>query len=41
MEQGNDGKVMLATWTDAGYTYSVSTPEISAGEMETIIRQIK
>ena len=40
-EQGNDGKVMLATWIDASYTYSVSTPEISAGEMETIIRQIK
>ena len=40
-EQGNDGKVMLATWTDAGYTYSVSTSEISAGEMETIIQQIR
>lgn len=41
MEQGNDGKVMLATWTDAGYTYSVSTPGISAEEMKTIIQQIK
>ena len=40
-EQGNDGKVMLATWTNAGYTYSVSTPEISAEEMENIIQQIK
>lgn len=41
MEQGNDGKVMLATWTDAGYTYSVSTPGISENEMENIIQQIK
>ena len=41
MEQGNDGKVMLATWTDAGYTYSVSTPGISENEMENIIKQIK
>lgn len=40
-EQGNDGKVMLATWTDAGYTYSVSTPGISESEMENIIQQIK
>ena len=40
-EQGNDGKVMLATWTDAGYTYSVSTPGISENEMENIIQQIK
>lgn len=41
MEQGKDGKVMLATWTDAGYTYSVSTPGISESEMENIIQQIK
>lgn len=40
-EQGNDGKVMLATWTNAGYTYSVSTPGISESEMENIIQQIK
>ncbi len=40
-EQGNDGKVMLATWTDAGYTYSVSTPGLSESEMENIIQQIK
>ena len=41
MEQGNDGKVMLATWTDAGYTYSVSTPGLSESEMENIIHQIE
>ena len=41
MEQGNDGKVMLATWTDAGYTYSVSTPGLSESEMENIIQQIE
>lgn len=40
-EQGDDGKVMLATWTDAGYTYSVSTPGLSESEMENIIQQIK
>ena len=41
MKQGNDGKVMLATWTDAGYTYSVSTPGLSESEMENIIHQIE
>ena len=41
MEQGNDGKVMLATWTDAGYTYSVSTLGLSESEMENIIQQIE
>lgn len=40
-EQGNDGQVMLATWTDAGYTYSVSTPGLSESEMESIIKQVK
>ena len=32
---------MLATWTDAGYTYSVSTPGLSESEMENIIQQIE
>lgn len=40
-EQGNDGKIMLATWTDAGYTYSVSTPGLSKDEIENIILNIK
>lgn len=40
-EKGDNGKIMLATWTNDGYTYSVSAPGISENEMEIIIQQIK
>jgi len=38
--QGNNGSVSLATWTDGGFSYVVSVPEMSAESVTTIIQQM-
>ncbi len=38
--QGNNGSVSLATWTDGGFSYVVSAPEMSAESVTTIIQQM-
>jgi len=38
--QGNNGSVSLATWTDGGFSYAVSVPEMSAESVTTIIQQM-
>lgn len=40
-EKGNDGNVMLATWTDEGYAYSVGTSGMNEDAIEGLIQQIK
>lgn len=39
--KGNDGKIMLATWTSNGFAYSVCTPGMSKADTVKIIEQIK
>lgn len=39
-EKGNDGKVMLATWTNGDDSYSVNTSGMSAEAIEEIIQQV-
>ena len=38
--QGNNGSVSLATWTDGGFSYAVSVPEMSAESVTAIIQQM-
>ena len=40
-EKGNDGNVMLATWTSGDYSYSVDTSGMSAEAINEIIQQVK
>lgn len=39
--KGNDGKIMLATWTSGTYTYAINTPGISQEEMILLIQQVQ
>ena len=40
-EQGEDGRVLLATWTKGQFSYSISVPSMTAQEVETIILAMK
>lgn len=39
--KGNNDSVSLATWTDGGFSYAVSVPEMSAESVTAIIQQMK
>ena len=39
--KGNDGKVMLAVWTEGNYGYSVSADGLSAENMTSVVAAVK
>ena len=41
--KGNDGKVVLAIWSDGAYSYSISVDEqgVSLEEMTALIEAVK
>lgn len=39
--QGDDGMMMLATWVSGRFSYSVSTPGMTAEEIEAVIAEMK
>lgn len=40
-EKGEDGKIMLAIWTNGAYSYAVSFPGVTAEAAEAVIAQVK